>query len=437
MERIQAVDWQSLDDLIMETIFEFLPIRDRFNASLVCRRWASCFDLPKVWRKVIIDGHWLTKTVCNDEDKVRCSDRVLDYERALNCLQRIGPHIRSVNICQLQDFVSLYQLFVLFESYFVKMQNSSPNIRQFAFNFPCDQPLEINPNGIKLFGIGGQVIGSFRKLLPKMQKLCQLELVDLVLERYEANKLLDQMSISLSHSLKLLSAVNLTNFHCPLQQIAMMSNLEILKLSPQNIDDSMLHLIVESNLKHLHIVQNENTPKTVMPCSAKAWTHFKQHASEHLQVHLEAISKYTNGCDLLIQPEAPVHSITCKNAKRGVINKIIGNYGSSVVIYSDQSSTLGDIDLIEIVSGCNHLSTLKILRPITTAALLVLAAMSENLQEISLNKSSAIVKHDDWIKEFCLNNGLDHASIQENCVSLNSVEHVISKQFSKPWRFLI
>lgn len=77
----------------------------------------------------------------------------------------------------------------------------------------------------------------------------------------------------------------------------------------------MLHLIPKSKLKHLHIVQNENTPKTVMPCSAKAWSHFKQHASEHLHVHLEATSKGTNECDLLIQPEAPIHSITCKNVR--------------------------------------------------------------------------------------------------------------------------
>lgn len=29
------------------------------------------------------------------------------------------------------------------------------NIQKFSFEFPCDQPLEIQQNGIKLFGIGG------------------------------------------------------------------------------------------------------------------------------------------------------------------------------------------------------------------------------------------------------------------------------------------
>lgn len=30
----------------------------------------------------------------------------------------------------------------------------SSNIRKISFKFPCDQPLDSNPNGIKLFGVG-------------------------------------------------------------------------------------------------------------------------------------------------------------------------------------------------------------------------------------------------------------------------------------------
>lgn len=77
----------------------------------------------------------------------------------------------------------------------------------------------------------------------------------------------------------------------------------------------MLHLISQSNLKHLHIVQNENTPETVTPCGARAWLKFKRDASKNLRVHLGAVSKRDMDCDLVIQPEAPVHSITCKNVR--------------------------------------------------------------------------------------------------------------------------
>lgn len=74
--------------------------------------------------------------------------------------------------------------------------------------------------------ITGELMGSFKKLLPKMQKLRELELNDLVLEKYEANRLMDQMSLCL-HSLKQVTLTNLTINHCPLQQITMLSNLKV------------------------------------------------------------------------------------------------------------------------------------------------------------------------------------------------------------------
>lgn len=68
----------------------------------------------------------------------------------------------------------------------------------------------------------------------------------------------------------------------------------------------MLQALTDTNLMHLHILQNENTPKFVLPCSAKAWINFKKRVmTERPKIHLSAID-----CDLLIQPEAPVYSIT-------------------------------------------------------------------------------------------------------------------------------
>lgn len=75
----------------------------------------------------------------------------------------------------------------------------------------------------------------------------------------------------------------------------------------------MLYSIAKSDLIRFHIIQNENTPKTVVACSIKAWSKFKQLAKERLKVHLEAISSGNDECELLIQPEAPVHSIKCRN----------------------------------------------------------------------------------------------------------------------------
>lgn len=175
------------------------------------------------------------------------------------------------------------------------------------------------------------MIGSFKKLLLTLKNLCDLTLVDLVLVRYEANSLMDLIGMHMSRTLKLLSCINLTTNHCSIHQIGMLYNLQvglsftvkqltiifflwifkqILKISPQNIDDLMLQALVDTNLMHLYIIQNGNTPKAVMPCSEKAWINFKRMMtnSEHPKIHLSAAD-----CDLLIQPEAPVYSIARKN----------------------------------------------------------------------------------------------------------------------------
>lgn len=60
-----------------------------------------------------------------------------------------------------------------------------------------------------------------------MENLTELKLTDLVLDRYEANSLMDRASICLNQSLKQFKAINFTLNHCPLRQIGMLFNLEV------------------------------------------------------------------------------------------------------------------------------------------------------------------------------------------------------------------
>lgn len=72
------------------------------------------------------------------------------------------------------------------------------------------------------------MIGSFKKLLLTMKKLCDLALVDLVLVTYEANSLMDLISMHLNRTLNEFSCINLTINHCPIHQIGMMYNLKVI-----------------------------------------------------------------------------------------------------------------------------------------------------------------------------------------------------------------
>lgn len=74
-----------------------------------------------------------------------------------------------------------------------------------------------------------------------MEKLNDLALVDLVLMKYEANSLLDLIGMHLNRTLKQFTCINLTINHCPIHQIGMLYNLQVilviflLHLNPTNL----------------------------------------------------------------------------------------------------------------------------------------------------------------------------------------------------------
>lgn len=83
-----------------------------------------CFALPQIWQTIEITDDWppldaaTMKNVTN-ENCYEYSKRSLDYERATNCLERIGHLVRNIYVRPSQNFVKLYQFFVLFKWYFV------------------------------------------------------------------------------------------------------------------------------------------------------------------------------------------------------------------------------------------------------------------------------------------------------------------------------
>lgn len=73
----------------------------------------------------------------------------------------------------------------------------------------------------------GQLVASLKQLCSHLPMLSYLELIDLVLQRYEANHLMDEVSRVCSRSLCILSSINITTVHCPLLQIGLMDKLKV------------------------------------------------------------------------------------------------------------------------------------------------------------------------------------------------------------------
>lgn len=52
MTAFQQPDWSRLPDDVLVQILSYLPMKDRFNASLTCRAWTEAFDAPLLWQHI-------------------------------------------------------------------------------------------------------------------------------------------------------------------------------------------------------------------------------------------------------------------------------------------------------------------------------------------------------------------------------------------------
>lgn len=91
-------------------------------------------------------------------------------------------------------------------------------------------------------------------------------------------------------------------------------------MSPQSIDENLLKILAKCELKDFWIIQNELTPKTIVPCDENAWRAFRM-INVTTRIHLYASdadsSDFSNFGDveLLIQPAAPIYSVTYQNVR--------------------------------------------------------------------------------------------------------------------------
>lgn len=162
-------------------------------------------------------------------------------------------------------------------------------IESFKFLFPCHMNVN-DDERVKLYGTGGQMLKTLKALLFELNRLKRLKLIDLMLERYDAKHLLDEVLESCNFVLQHLALVNLTKTHCPILHVGLFFNLQVLIISPQNLDDDVLQLLASTKLKHLHIFQNKYCPITPAGCSEKAWRNLRKD-NPTIQVRLMKMEK--------------------------------------------------------------------------------------------------------------------------------------------------
>ncbi|XP_071444096.1 uncharacterized protein [Hetaerina americana] len=132
--------WSFLPDLILEKIFSYLTMRERYYASMVCHRWNSAFYLPYVWSRFVFEENTLTRRKFN---YYMGWQHVLDHLRTQLCFARVGRHIHSLVFEPMYNFHNLYE-FMNMASYFIENRGTSrgmgfgERIHSLSFTFSCD-----------------------------------------------------------------------------------------------------------------------------------------------------------------------------------------------------------------------------------------------------------------------------------------------------------
>lgn len=442
--------WSDLPDLLLEEVFASLGIKDRYYASMVCKNWYRAFYLKRVWANFLVEDNTLCQRKFNYYSGWQY---VLDHMRTQHCLSRVGCYIKGLEFVPIHNFNNMYHFMNLLTFNIQQSRRSDCDLTYFdvgkhitslKYIFPCNMAMR-ETDDVKLFGTGGQLLKMLKNLMFELNNLKALRLVDLMLERYEAKHLLDEVLESCNMVLRELCLVNITNTHCPIMHTGLFFNLNVLIISPQNLDDDVLQLLSSTALRHLHIFQNSYSPTTPAACSAKAWKALRKE-NQKIQVHLRIES--TTNADMTFQPNAPVYSVTYRTPKNRItsekVMQIVDMYKYTLTTFGHEllpkyicpKAFDNRIDslLVLMCRQCPNLTSLTIREKASTSTLLLLAKAAINLRFFNVRRNAIVQKCDwpknpDWSEDF-------YEWLRSSSRTYDSTEREISQILGYKWNML-
>ncbi|XP_052132942.1 uncharacterized protein LOC113216018 isoform X1 [Frankliniella occidentalis] len=433
--------WSDLPNLILEQVFTYLDIKERYAASQVCRNWyIGAFYLPNTWSTFLVTDTTLTRRRYN---YFLGWQQVLDNTRVPFCLQKIGGYIRTLIFDRMIQFQNLYDFMNKFTEFNEAFGSKLHTLR---FNFCCDMDMEERERQ-RVYGTGGKVLESLKNLMRTLTSLRRLELRDLMLNVLDGQKLLDEVCDLCTLTLRELVLVNATEYPCQLLHVGVFLNLEVLVISPQNLGEDALILLGQTKLRHLHILQNSFTPSELMlfPVAGKAWKMCRKD-NPGLSVHLKVESLKER--EVVWQEKAPVRSIIYNSPLTKIqsqsVMTIIDLYSQDLRAYghlglprfqrSRSFHERVDALLLLLVRQSVWLHTLVIRERISTATVLLLAKTGCNLQNLMIRRNAVILRCDwprspDWSEEF-------YQWLKVSSRSYEATEKEVSQLLGAKWRML-
>ncbi|KAK7069064.1 hypothetical protein SK128_017452 [Halocaridina rubra] len=430
--------WHLLPDLLLEKVFQYLSLSQRYCASMVCRRWYEAFSYPRVWYTFVLHDELLTKrrfNICSGWQKL------LDHIRTSYFVTNKGKNIRTLIFPRMNNLFNLYEFLNI--SYYLNQRYLGllDNIHTLRFSFAC-QVMERQEEHV--FGTGGQILAMLKKVMGELKNLRTLELCDLLLDGCEGLPLLDDVCITCCETLRTLTLINLTKLAYTLLHPGAFVNLQTLIISPQNIGDDLIELLGTSQLRNLFILQNKYTEHG-KSLNYKTWKVCRRN-NPRLRVHLCTEGNVKR--DIIWQERAPVKSVVYDSPYAKitppVVLTIIELYKSDLEVFAHKQlprfymprSFHDRIDstLLLLVRQCPYIHTLVIREKISTATVLLLAYTAKNLHYFYVRRNAIILKADwpynpDWTPEFYL-------WLRKNARSYEALEAEVSQILGYRWQAL-
>ncbi|XP_044271820.1 uncharacterized protein LOC123015857 isoform X1 [Tribolium madens] len=450
-EERQYSQWSQLPDLLLEKIFSYLSIREKYYASLVCKSWYRAFHLPYVWSQFVLEDNTLTRGRFNYYSGWQY---VLDHLRTQNCLSQVGRNFRKLTFEPMLNFYNLYEFMNMVSWCTEQSQNKDnpefgvgKNIHTLKFTFPCNMTNRDDTERIRLFGTGGKLLAALKRLMSNLKKLKRLELIDLMLDPKEAQFLLDEVCEGCCLTLDTLSVINTTRIQYELFHVGVFLNLQVLYISPQNLGDDIIELLSHTKIKHIHILQNRYTPNdiNIKPVGFKTWKVARKNNPE-LRVHLQLESLKEK--PLIWQQGAPVSTVLYDSPhimlREDALMTAIEFYKDTLRVFGHKNiprfhrkksfDERVDSSLMLLVRQCSYLNTLVVTERISTATALLLAYTGKNLKYLFIRGNAVIIRCDweqnpEWSDEF-------YTWLKINSRSYELVEKEISQIMGRRWQFL-
>ncbi|CAJ0583606.1 unnamed protein product, partial [Mesorhabditis spiculigera] len=302
--------WSGLPLVVLESIFDKLPIKNKGRCAQVCYDWYLASKSERSWRYFRYEDDIFVRRKFTQHSGWQ---NHIDHYRLRFLTAKTVTKWKRFEVLPVSSLSHMYEfLRVLsnFSEYYERNAGEEPLSGLQSFQFEWEMHVPKEGAGVHFdhdIGTGGTMLAGIWLFLQHLFGLKSLALINLQLAEREFNPFMEKIWTFFQDRLEELYFLNATLYRKPVLYLGLFLNLRKLVVSPQHLDDDCLILIGDlRSLKTFMIVQTEKTSEH-RACSRNSWEIFEKGNGGRTRLYL--VLKGKGRLPMLVQPGAPVKSI--------------------------------------------------------------------------------------------------------------------------------